>query len=264
MWIKTGLTVGVFTSCALLSGCATLENVAATRHHCKLSSDGTKLSLTGPTDERMLACVEDNISPRLKMITVNTNGGNVETAMKAADVFAPNDVTIVVKSNCNSSCGNYFLPVAKRIVVQENAKIMLHGSIDEGFVQRVATLRGERPVPKETYGIAQQQKDFVEKYDVDLGWLMYRTAAQYDSKSSSDYLRGEAHVWGEENAKIRSYVVEEHFIRGCLPNVQIDPFKNTMAQQVYENKKLQSRLAKQGIYPSGTMRCLGQNPAFLP
>ena len=264
MLIKLYLGFGTLLPCILLGGCATLENLAATKYECALSSDGTHLALSGPTDEKMLACVEENISPRLKAVTVNTNGGNVKTAMKTADLLAPNNVTLTVKSNCNSSCANYFLPVAGRIIVQKNANIMLHGSIDEGFVQRVATQRGQRPVPASAKDIEQQQKEFVEKYDVDLGWLMYRTAAQYDSKSASDYLTGEPEVWGADNAKIRSYIAEEDFIRSCLRDVQIDPFEDTIAQQVYDSKKLQSRLAKQGIYPSGSMRCLGADAEGAP
>ena len=50
-------------------------------------------------------------------------------------------------------------------------------------------------------------------------------------------------------------MVEEPFLTSCLKDVKIYPFKNTAVQRMYTDKKFRKRMTKQGVYPSGAMRC---------
>mgnify|MGYP000020161771 CR=1 FL=1 len=240
---------------AVLTGCATLDNLSAERYKCALSQDGQHLTLSGPTDEKMLSCVQENTSPKLTAITVNSNGGNVETAIKAAKLLAENDLTITVKANCNSSCANYFLPIARQIVLQKNSKILLHGSIDEGLIAKAALEAENGKAPEWGTALVRTQSEFAKTHRIHPGWLLYRTAEDYANRAQSQYVKGRPEVWADDGPPIKMYLVEETFFKSCLQHVIIGSFENTRAAQIYTDEAIRKSYLKQGIYPTGLMRC---------
>jgi hypothetical protein len=218
---------------------------AAQKGSCQRVAEGVLL-LRGPTDEAMLQCLRASAGPGLRTLVVNSIGGSVIPAIRMAELIEPLDLELVVRGNCNSSCANYLLPVARRVRLEPGATVLLHGSIDDNILAEGGS--------RETYEL---QRAYTERNSVHRGWLLFRTAEDAANGRHGAYVSGNIETWGAapSDANLRFILVEERFMRSCLKNVEIAPFVDTLAQRAYLKRGLQARLARQGIYPSGTLVC---------
>ena len=243
----------------LISGCATTLDRASYKQSCSLDASKTHLFVSGQTDEKMLSCFEEKFTKDVKDITVNSNGGRVDTAIKISHLIAPVETTLHVVGNCSSSCANYFIPVVNSLVLAPDSKILLHGSIDDGFVSMVkkdATLKGQFDYSW-AEELAASQNEFATLYDIDLGWLLFRTDADYENKLSSQFVKGSYETWSKPDTTLKYYLVEKDFILSCLPNLKVKAFQDTVAQNIYTDKRLQAKFTRKGVFPTGNMRCYG-------
>ena len=236
-------------------GCATLYESVVDPNICRLESEGKRLVISGSTNQKMLACVKKHLTKNVEVLEVKSFGGRVDTAIQIAEVLAPHKLHIEINTSCSSSCANYFLPVARRITLLPNSQIILHGSIDSGFVARMknAGLSGFET-------LVNRQKGFVKSHNVHPGWLLYRSPDDYKNKTNGQYITGEHHYWANTQPSGKLFLVEEAFIRSCLPHIEIDVFFDTDVQKIYTDIGMQRRFSKRGMYPTGTMRCYTQNP----
>lgn len=62
-------------------------------------------------------------------VVVNSPGGEVPAALEIGLAFFELETRLIIYGNCNSSCANYLLPAAFRLVVWDNARVILHGSL---------------------------------------------------------------------------------------------------------------------------------------
>ncbi len=205
----------------------------------------------------MLACLQAAVNTTFftapKTVIVNSEGGSVTTAIDIADILFEFQADLIVRGQCNSSCANYFIPVSKSVRIEEGI-IVLHGSIDEGLVDR-----SERK--EHTIATYQKQLNFVARYNIPKGWLLYRNAKDYEEGTFGEHIEGRPFIWENiENSKAvypaRMLAVEEAFIKSCLPGIHIYPFDDTVVQGMYNDTKLRMKLLKQGVLPTGTMRCI--------
>jgi hypothetical protein len=244
------LLTPVLASIAILEAGPAEANAEQAR--CEQISASTFL-IEGETDEKMRDCVLSRFSAGTTELIVNSGGGNVEMAMDIADHVARPGLTVRVKARCYSSCANYLLPLARNLIVDPAATIVIHGGIDPLFIHSQHI--GERPRRvKEMMKIkphlskaqveaefdqsvvkfrqlAERQKAFARKHNVGLGWFLYREPGDGEF---GRYLLGSAgpkpHPFGW-----RLMLAEEPLVRSCLPNVQIAPFQRELEGNFINN-----------------------------
>lgn len=228
---------------------------------CSLKTSDT-LMLSGNTDAKMLACVKSKDLGSVKTVKVNSRGGSVDEALQIGEILAPLHAEFIIAKQCSSSCANFFLPIARKITLQKNAFIIIHGSMDPGIARKVAQ---ETPDVKGVtiWDIVERQQLYAVKYDIHRGWLMYRETYENGGGSQFDYVNGQL-AWMDDPGTIKMILVEERMLRSCLPNVDITPFVDTRADRARAKEKTRRRLVKQGIRLSGTWECIGPSSARLP
>jgi hypothetical protein len=129
--------------------------------------------------------------------------------------------------------------------------VTLHGSIDDSFL-------AQNPAAADTHRL---QREFASKHGVPYGWLLFRTAADWANQSLGPHVSGAVERFGASRITVRQFLVEEAFLRSCLPKVEVTPFRNTLAQRVYREERLRRSLQRQGVHPTGTLRCAPATPA---
>lgn len=239
-----------------LGACASLPTFISSQiaSKCELVLDDSLLILAGATDEKMLDCVSRHLGPKVKKLSVNSSGGDARTALEIGDIIANSRLHIIIEDKCHSSCANYFLPVARRVSLAPNASVILHGSIDEGLLARDSDI-GDKLSQERRRELVEIQNEFAKKHSVHLGWLLYRTAREYEERRPSRYVQGRVSRVASDGAPVRGVIVEEAFMRGCLSNVRVDTFERTLVQTMYSNENTRAKYEKQGFFLTGSMQC---------
>ncbi len=62
---------------------------------------------------------------------LRSGGGSVEEAIADAELLIPFRPEVVIEQFCASSCANYLLPIASKVLVKEEATIAYHGTVCE-------------------------------------------------------------------------------------------------------------------------------------
>lgn len=245
--LTLSLVLGAAAACT--GRAALAEPVEAERQtRCDASADGD-LTLRGPTDAAMLACVQRYASPALRRVIVTSGGGDVNSALSIADLLAPLRAEIVVRRECHSSCANYLLPVARRITLEPDSWIILHGSIDGHALTQMLASGGDR-------ALYERQMAFAQRHDLPLGWLLFRTDEEFRAGSPGRHVTGKIQTWSSAgDANIAYTVAEEAFLRSCLTRVEITPFAATRSQRLYTDARYRARWARRDTYPSGSLVC---------
>jgi len=63
----------------------------------------------------------------VRVIVVNSGGGEVDAAIDVGEIILSNDVTIIVSGFCLSSCANYWFTSAKYKIVLSDSFVAWHG-----------------------------------------------------------------------------------------------------------------------------------------
>lgn len=222
--------------------------------------------LTGGIDPEMASCVEQSFQPTTREVRLDSPGGHVGAALDIAANFEGRGLVMRVVDECNSSCANYFLPLASRVIVEPEAIIMLHGSLDpalrahtidrrEAFIRDRMSSEGESRAEaivrhdallENLDATTARQAAFAERNGVPPGWLLYRRPGSDDIEGISGAPDGDVNT---------ALIVEEAFMRSCLRNTQIDPFDARLGRgPVGLVARTVSRL--RGFAWSGEMRCV--------
>ncbi|RZJ80098.1 MAG: hypothetical protein EON88_32320 [Brevundimonas sp.] len=204
--------------------------------------------LTGEIDQALADCVAERLQPTTREVILNSRGGSVGPALDIAERFEGKGLTMRVRRECNSSCANYFLPLAGRLIVERGAIIGLHGSIDPMLIADSRD-RGDTVAAVNLIQTAQRQMAFARRNDIHPGWLLYRRAGA----TATEGLDG---AWGGQTSASRMFIVEERMARSCLPNVEIVPYQADLEATVLRADRLE-RLQRRGVARSATVVCNG-------
>lgn len=204
--------------------------------------------ITGEIDQALTDCVDRLFAPTTRELVLNSQGGSVEAALTIAEHFEGKGLTMRVRNECNSSCANFFLPLASRLIVERGAIIGLHGSIDPMLIASTRE-RGETVAAVNASRTAQRQMAFARRNNIHPGWLLYRLAGA----TTADALDG---AWGGQTASSRMFIVEERMARSCLQNVEILPYQADLEATVLRPERV-ARLHRRGIARSATVVCNG-------
>lgn len=207
----------------------------------------TVFVIKGETNQALADCVAATLKSTTTEVMVDSQGGPAGVAIDIAERLAAlPDLTLKVTGQCLSSCANYFLPVARRLVTDSHALIAVHGGIDPAQVAtapaaNVAALRAT----------AEKQRDFARRHRIPPGWLLYRTA---EAPTRVDGLDGN-YRWPHE-PRSRLFLVEAPMLRSCLPWLDIGDYQARL-----EAKRLTpagvARLKRNGVVATGSVVCNG-------
>lgn len=233
--LAASLTAVVLIGCASTRSFATNEADAPQAEGCEQRTPEV-FALTGKIDPRLADCVRRNFAETTRELVLDSEGGSVEAALDIAEMIEGRRLVMRVEGKCNSSCANYFLPLAGRIVVEAKGMVLLHGGIDPWTIDRwqarkaefiMEALRNGVTVAEAETAFAKflanaevlvaRQADFAERNRVSPGWLLHRTPG-------SDDVHGLAH----HPTRGFAVLVEERMMRSCLSNVQIEPYQHAL------------------------------------
>lgn len=261
MWVRAL----VFAALLALGGCATTASGSGERDPVCRQETADTVRIEGSIDQAMADCIAAVWQPTTRVLILNSPGGDVATALDIAVRFEGQGLEMRVDGECNSSCANYFLPLARRIVVEPGSVVMLHGSVDpmlrdrmirdhrafllqrgeEGLSSEEAEALFQRGVERIDAMIARQS-EWAERNGVPPGWLLYRYPGSNDV----------AGIEGEPDGDVRrGLLVEEAMMRSCLRNVEIAPYASRYGSgPINALRALVVRL--RGFAWSGEMRCV--------
>lgn len=227
--------------------------------------------LEGPVTEAMTACVRARLAPTTTELVVNSGGGDIRQAMDIAALLEPLTLTVRVRDRCYSSCANYFLPLAERLIVEPGAAIILHGGADPQFLQNEMRRREDRireimrdarvdraeaetryeAIVDGVRTLIGRQQAFATRHNVGMGWFLYREEGDADV---GRWLTGERgpkpHLFGW-----RLMLVEEPMLRSCLPDVEVKPFQHRLEAEFIDNRERYGRFRRAEGLRSLTLEC---------
>ncbi len=238
---------------------------------CQITQPGT-LEISGSVNDAMLTCAEANLTSSIDTIVMNSWGGDVEAGRAIGRLIGAQPRTLIIDGECLSSCGNYFVPAANRLIMRRGAIIGLHGSLDPMFYAKAAKEReitwakaaktGKMSVAE----IEQARLEFSQMrtasltdadafattFNIPKGWRMYRLAGA----QQTDFL---VHFSGEmqmlQSQKPRVMLVTGPMLASCLPHVQTDGYQDHLKTTVFGDKKRMRELAALKMWSSGTLTC---------
>lgn len=250
-----------------LSACAVMPSLPEARlagRPCLQEDAGTFL-IRGHIDAAMADCVTAALLPTTRTLILDTPGGDVASALTIADRFEGRDLVMRVVGECNSSCANYFLPLARRIEVEPGSVVLLHGSIDAQFVDLMArdrdaflrdrAGRGRSAEEAEadyarfmdsTAALAAREEAFARRNGVPPGWLLRRRPGSSAIEGTEGAPRGNATA---------AVIVEDGMMRSCLTAVDVQPYRLPLAGSPAVPFRDLWWLSR-GLARSGGLRCV--------
>lgn len=235
----------IMTAAALVVGLGSLA-APAKAATCRQSSPEVFI-LTGEIDQALADCVARTLQPTTREVILNSPGGSVGPALDIAERFEGRRLTMRVRNACNSSCANFFLPLAGRLIVERNAIIGLHGSADPMLIADARARGATEAEVQRLTRLTDRQMAFARRNAIPPGWLMYRT----ETATAVEGLDG---AWGGQTPASRMFIVEERMARSCLPNVEIEPYQADLDAGPLRPGRAE-RLHRRGIARSATVVC---------
>jgi len=201
--------------------------IAAGQVTCSYPGDSV-VRFIGESGPSLTSCVQRFAGRSGMTLILSSPGGDAADAIRAAELMAGRDWTVIVRGMCSSSCANYLLPVAARIEVEPYSAVLLHGApYDEEGVyqwflpgvlerQRAANPdvseamvdQARRFTREQARLLVERHKAFAGRRIVDSGW--------YDL---SAFPQPEGGFGGRTFA-----IVDPDFLRSSLPNLEIGRF----------------------------------------
>lgn len=239
--------------------------------------DFETIEIIGTIDSALADCVADLIGPDILVVRVSSPGGETRAGRRIGHMIGDHPRTLVVDGWCMSSCANYFVPAADRLVIEPHSLIGLHGTPDpfllargwedfkNGMDRRLAAgdvtptshaLSLAAETDRNAEGIAEEEA-FAVRFGVPKGWRLYRDAGDdmlgflRHFSGSDDHLGGN---WG-------MLIVEPAMLHSCLPALQVErPARgrtDTLRRQI---RSWVQRIAVLGA-SSGDLECrLSESP----
>lgn len=224
----------------------------------------------GSIDAAMANCVRERFQLTTRELVLRSPGGDVSSALEIAERFEGRRLTMRVRRQCSSSCANYFLPLAGRIVIEPGGTIVIHGSIDPWTIARMAGRREEFVAEQMRGGakaedaharydqrvasgqaLVERQATFAARNRILPGWLLYREAGADGGQ-----------VTGLSAAPRdgRYILVEESMLRSCLPEVEVETFQADLRRHWLRSFRRLGLMWTQ-TRPSGAAVCRAPEPS---
>lgn len=126
-------------------------------------------------DDKVLSEIIANHLIPVRTISINSGGGDIETAIKIGRIIHDKGIDIEVRRLCLSSCANYLFPAAKNKIINYGSIVGFHGSPNSDDSKLITTVDGVRTsdpaiIDKIFSEIRKIDKVFYNKIHV--SWMM--------------------------------------------------------------------------------------------
>ena len=250
------LKLTLFSLSVFIGGCATSPNSVAFRG-CNYITP-TTLKIKGTISAETAKCIKQGSPAIVDTLLVDTEGGNVRAAIIIANLLESHP-HVIVEGQCNSSCANYIIPVARELTLEKSAALSIHGSINKVFVERnrEAAALEDRAIFDALEKTAEIQLDFARKNNIHPGWLMVEGPGTFGTSVLSPYLTGDVEelTLFESPARLEKILVDELLLQSCFPNLKINTFVDTYVQKLRISKRLKKHAVENYVFPSGKLVC---------
>ena len=126
-------------------------------------------------DDKIIASIiEKNLIP-VQTISINSGGGDIETAINIGCIIHDKGISIEVRRLCLSSCANYLFPAAKNKVINYGSIIGFHGSPNSDDSKLITTVDGERtsdPATTDKIFAEIRKTDKAFYNNIHVSWMM--------------------------------------------------------------------------------------------
>lgn len=126
-------------------------------------------------DDKILSkIIENNLIP-IWTISINSGGGDIETAINIGHIIYDKGINIEVRRLCLSSCANYLFPAAKNKIINYGSIIGFHGSPNSDDSKLITTVDGVRtsdPVITDRMFSELRTTDKVFYNKIHVSWMM--------------------------------------------------------------------------------------------
>lgn len=121
-WKYKNSTYGLFTT--------TIEKISNCKSNCGWKKlDSQTISFTGEIifkdRAKNIATLKSMLDKNIRIVLLNSQGGDIETAIKMAEMLLEYNVKTVVNGVCLSACANYLFPAGSKKVI--NGVLGFHG-----------------------------------------------------------------------------------------------------------------------------------------
>ncbi|MCB0412962.1 MAG: hypothetical protein KDD50_01430 [Bdellovibrionales bacterium] len=148
----------------------------------------TEVVFRGDIENGELSKFLEVFDNKVKFLTVTSGGGNTYEALEIANILKTNNVTVIVKIWCLSSCANYLFLAGKDRII-ENGIVGFHGGINSCFASEEKRKESELRLRNfaETQGLTDQQiensivqnRKFLDRYSkMEKDFLKYVEASE--------------------------------------------------------------------------------------
>lgn len=209
---------------------------------CEIEDD--KLILRGSFTAELESCVLTFVASGGNQLEIDLYGGDVATAIRLAEAIAAVKPSLFIKGNCNSSCANYLIPVARRIVLGPRSLVITHGSpadfsgveLERRVTEFVRNATETRALPEDKQaqlvqqgleqvrGAAKRHEEFVRKHEVPSGY----------------FGGGATVVWSASE------------LQSCFPNIEIE---QPVIDRRGSEKDLRKAVGAGYVYGIGNVLC---------
>lgn len=138
-------------------------------YEIKISLESGLITYSGSITSQSLKEFETMInSGKFSTLAINSQGGEVVSAIRIAELVSKAQLMLIVDGECSSSCANYIFPAAKRKIVTKGSVVAIHGGI-EAIKQRY-NLRTEMELNYFEYAV-KKQTEFYSQLHMTSSWL---------------------------------------------------------------------------------------------
>lgn len=123
--------VHAFAAFVLLFAWSDRGRSAEARSSCEgtVVASGSVLGFSGCISAAVAEVFVDAADRRPELAVIESSGGDVSAAIRMAMAISRNQLKLVVRGGCFSSCANYILPASPIVIVERNAFVGFHGDV---------------------------------------------------------------------------------------------------------------------------------------
>ncbi len=221
----------LFTGCAIASP-STENTNPSTTDRCVYFAAG-RITYTGHTGNELGKCLDGAHIPEVRELRITSHGGDAWQTLQVIERYSGKIDLVIVDHWCNSSCANYVIPAAKRLVVMPHSYVIVHGSIDRHVIQHIQcaehsqrrTFQREHPkIPVRVFDEAFQR--MITKLGVERA---VQDAFERRRFSCREWLHPDGYVSREvaegklniPSREVKGIVVTKGMAQRCLKHTQI-------------------------------------------
>ena len=219
-------------------------------------SNSTTVTMIGSVDEALLNCAKQNINDEVHTVIVSSFGGHTNIGRAIGRIIGSRPRTVIIEGKCLSSCGNYFIPAASKVVLKPGAFIGLHGTMDPYTIKKHGSNEAEF---KDEFA---DEAKFAAEFGIARGWRIYRDKNYVGgviTKDMAGKLRSRTHKKNDNGFLL----IESPFIQTCLPHVDVVGLN---IDELFENAEAMKLVNTFGGIGTGSLTCkpdTGQNAEIM-